>query len=66
MADLVDFGGRLEAKQRAETEYSDRLDLTMKLIPVMVEAVDKMRTLGANDDHIVRFLRATIEELQPE
>ena len=63
MADLVDFRDRLEAKQRAQTEFFERMDLTTEMIPVMVEAVDKMRKLGASYDHIVRFLHATIEEL---
>ena len=64
MADLVNFGDRLKAKQRAHTEFLERMDLTTEMIPVMVDAVDRMRKLGASNDHIVRFLSATIEELQ--
>ncbi len=39
------------------------MDLTAKMIPVMVEAIDKMRAIGADRDHLILFLRATIEEL---
>jgi hypothetical protein len=39
------------------------MDLTAKMIPVMVEAVGKLRTMGADRHHIIRFLQATIEEL---
>jgi hypothetical protein len=64
MADLVDFGEKLEAKHREKNDVSDSMDLTMKMIPVMVRAVDEMRSLGASDDKILRFLYATIDELQ--
>ena len=60
MAEIVSFQDRLDKR----TEYFDRMDLTAKMIPVMVEAVGKMRAMGAGHDHIIRFLQATIEELQ--
>jgi hypothetical protein len=66
MADLIDFGARLKASQKEQTQHLRRVDLTAKMIPVMVAAVEKMRTLGADDDHIERFLRAAIDELQKE
>jgi len=48
MADLVNLGDRLKAKQAEQTEYFERMDLTAKMIPVMVEAIDKMRAIGAD------------------
>jgi hypothetical protein len=59
MADIFSFQDRLDKK----TQYFERMDLTAKMIPVMVEAVGKMRAMGAGRDHIIRFLQATIEEL---
>ncbi len=59
MADIVNFQDRLDKK----TKYFERMDLTAKMVPVMVEAVGKMRTMGADRDHVIRFLQATIEEL---
>jgi hypothetical protein len=63
MADLVNLGDRLRAKQAEQTKYFERLDLTAKMIPVMVEAVEKMKAMGADRDHLILFLQATIEEL---
>jgi hypothetical protein len=60
MADIVNFQDRLDKR----TKYFERMDLTAKMIPVMVEAVDKFRAMGADCDHIIRFLHATIEEFQ--
>jgi hypothetical protein len=60
MADIVNFQDRLDKR----TEYFDRMDLTAKMIPVMVEAVGKFRAMGADRDHMIRFLQATIEELR--
>ena len=42
MADIVNFQDRLDKK----TKYFERMDLTAKMVPVMVEAVGKMRTMG--------------------
>ena len=39
------------------------LDLTAKIIPIMVETVEKFAAIGAKPDHIVRFLQATIDEI---
>jgi len=44
MADIVNFQDRLDKK----TKYFERMDLTAKMVPVMVEAVGKMRTMGAD------------------
>jgi hypothetical protein len=60
MADIVHFPDRLDKR----TDYFEQMDLTAKMIPVMVEAVEKMRALGADRDHVIRFLQATIEELR--
>jgi hypothetical protein len=54
MADIVNFQDRLDKK----TKYFERMDLTAKMVPVMVEAVGKMRTMGADRDHVIRFLQA--------
>ena len=63
MATFVNLGDRLKAKQAEQTKYFERMDLTAKMIPVMVEAIDKMRAIGADRDHLILFLQATIEEL---
>ena len=39
------------------------LDLTAKMIPVMIETVEKFNAMGASPDHIIRFLQATIDEI---
>ena len=64
MADVVKFGDRLEAKQRAHTKYFERMDLTAKMIPVMIDAVEKMQAMGADREHLIQFFQATIEELR--
>ena len=60
MAEFVNFQDRLDKR----TAYFERMDLTAKMIPVMVEAVGKLGAMGADRDHIIRFLQATIEELR--
>ena len=60
MANVVNLGDKLKAK----AEETALLDLTAKMIPIMVETVDKFTAMGAKPDHIVRFLQATIEELR--
>jgi hypothetical protein len=59
MADIVNLQDRLDKR----TKYFERIDLTAKMIPVMVEAVGKMRAMGASPDHVARFLHATIDEI---
>jgi archaellum component FlaC len=59
MADIVNLGDRLKA-QREETA---RMDLTAKMIPIMVETVEKFSAMGATPEHIARILQATIEEI---
>ena len=63
MADIVNLQDRLKAKQDEDARYLERMDLTSRMIPVMVEAIDKMRAIGADRDHLILFLQATIEEL---
>ena len=63
MADLVNLQDRLKAKQHEVVKYLERMDLTAKMIPVMVETVEKFTSMGASPDHIVRFLQTTIEEI---
>ena len=53
----------MNAKQAGQTEYFARMDLIGRMIPVMVGAVEELREVGADNDEIVRFLRATIEEM---
>jgi hypothetical protein len=57
MADIVNLGDKLKAQREATA----RLDLTAKMIPIMVETVEKFAAIGAKPDHIVRFLQGTIE-----
>ena len=64
MADIVNLQDRLKAKQDEDARYLERMDLTSRMIPVMVEAVGKLGAMGADRDHIIRFLQATIEELR--
>ena len=59
MADIVNLGDKLKA-QREETA---RMDLTAKMIPIMVETIDKFSAMGATPEHIARFLQATIDEI---
>jgi hypothetical protein len=50
-------------KMKAQREATERLDLTAKMIPIMVETVEKFAAMGAKPNHIVRFLQATIDEI---
>jgi hypothetical protein len=59
MADIVNLGDKLKA-QRDETAL---LDLTAKMRPIMVETMAKFTAIGARPKHIVRFLQATIDEI---
>jgi hypothetical protein len=60
MADIVN----LDDKLRAQREDIARLDLTAKMIPIMVETVEKFIVMGAKPELIVRFLQATIDEIR--
>jgi hypothetical protein len=59
LADIVNLSDKLKA-QREETA---RMDLTAKMIPIMVETVEKFSAMGATPEHIARFLQATIQEI---
>lgn len=61
MADLVNFQDRLKAKQHEDAKYLERMDLTSKMIPVMVDMVQNFASMGASPEHVVLFLQATIE-----
>jgi hypothetical protein len=63
MADIVNLQDRLKAKQDEDARYLERMDLTSRMIPVMVETVEKFASMGASPGHIVRFLQATIDEI---
>jgi hypothetical protein len=59
MADIVNLSDKLKA-QREETAC---MDLTAKMIPIMVETVEKFSAMGATPEHIARFLQTTIQEI---
>lgn len=59
MADIVNLGDKLKAQQ----EETARLDLTTKMIPIMVETVQRFSAMGATPELIARFLQATIDEI---
>jgi hypothetical protein len=63
MADIVNLQDRLKAKQDEDAKYLERMDLTSRMIPVMVETVEKFASMGASPGHIIRFLQATIDEI---
>ena len=63
MADLVNLRDRMNAKQTGQTEYFARMNLSGRMIPVMVGAVEELRAVGADNDEIIRFLRMPIEEM---
>jgi hypothetical protein len=42
------------------------MDLTAKMIPVMVQTVEKFYAMGASPEHVVRFLQATIDEINSD
>ena len=64
MADIVNLQDRLKAKQDEDARYLERMDhLTSRMIPVMVETVEKFASMGASPGHIIRFLQATIDEI---
>jgi hypothetical protein len=47
MADIVNLGDKLKAQREATA----RLDLTAKMIPIMVETVEKFAAIGAKPEH---------------
>ena len=59
MADVVNLGDKLQAHR----EEIARQELTAKMIPIMVETVDKFAAMGAKPEHIVMVLQATIQEI---
>ena len=59
MADIVNLSDNLKAQR----EESARMDLTAKMIPIMVETVEKFSAMGATPEHIARFLQVTIQEI---
>jgi hypothetical protein len=63
MADIVNLGDKLKAQREEAAKYDAALDLTAKMIPVMIQTVDKFHAMGASPEHIVRFLQATIDEI---
>jgi hypothetical protein len=63
MADLVNFQDRLKAKQHEDANYLERMDLTSRMIPVMVEMVENFASMGASPEHVVLLLQATIDEM---
>ena len=46
MADIVNLGDKLKAQQ----EKTARMDLTAKMIPIMVETVEKFYSVGATPE----------------
>jgi hypothetical protein len=52
MADIVNLGDR--AQREADVRYAARMDLTAKMIPVMIQTMDKFYAMGASPEHIVR------------
>jgi hypothetical protein len=55
---------RLKAQPEEDAKYAARMELTAKMIPVMVETVEKFNAMGASPEHIVRFLQAVIDEIK--
>jgi hypothetical protein len=60
MADIVDFPGRMQARQAEE----ERVGLTQKMLPIMAATIEKFIAMGASNEHIARLLQATIAELK--
>ena len=59
MADIVN----LRDKHKAHREEAARQDLTAKMLPIIVQTVEKFTAMGAKPDHIVMVLQATIQEI---
>ena len=59
MADIVEFQGRMRARQAEE----QRLDLTGKMIPIMGSVIETFIVMGASLEHIVTILQATIRSM---
>ena len=54
---------KLKADREKATQDAAALTLTAKMIPVMIQTMDKFHAMGASPEHIVRFLQATIDEI---
>ena len=59
MADIVNLGD----KHKAHREEAARQDLTAKMLPMIVQTVERFTAMGAKPDHIVMVLQATIQEI---
>ena len=59
VTEIDDLGDKLKARR----EETARMDLTAKMIPIMVETIDKFSAMGATPEHIARFLQAPIDEI---
>jgi hypothetical protein len=44
-------------------KYAAALALRAKMMPVMIQTTDKFHPMGASPEHIVRFLQATVDEI---
>jgi hypothetical protein len=47
MADIVNLNDRLKAQREEDAKYAARMELTAKMIPIMVETVEKFNAMGA-------------------
>jgi hypothetical protein len=62
---IWDLGKPREAEGWREkaTQDAAALTSTAKMIPLMIQTMDKFHAMSASPEHIVRFLQATIDEI---
>jgi hypothetical protein len=66
MADIVKLDGKSKAQREEDAKHAAAMDLTAKMIPVMIHTMDLFYAMGASREHIVRFLQATIDEINSD
>jgi hypothetical protein len=66
MADIVNLNDRLKFRRDEDAKYAERQELTSKMIPVMIQTVQKFNEMGASPQHIVQFLQLVIDEIKSE
>lgn len=60
---VVDFQGRLAERTKAD-EFNERMDLRVKMVAVIAEAVKGMRALGATHEQIASILQVVVDDLR--
>jgi hypothetical protein len=63
---LIDLSSRLAARDAKRSENLDRPEKAMEIIPILVEAIQRMQDLGASNGQLINLLQHAANELRAE